>query len=582
MDARLHLTAALIALSALASAAAAQTTTRVSVDSAGNQANGPSWAAFEDMTGLSADGRYVVFSSTATNLVPKDTNGLRDVFVHDRQTGLTTRVSVDSAGNEANGEAGDHFSISADGRYVAFDSPATNLVPGDTNGFRDIFVHDRATGQTTRVNLSNTGSQANDWSWRPVISGDGSLIAFGSVATNLVPNDTNGKEDVFAYDRTTSQLSRVSVSSTGVQGNDLSGAATLSEDGRYLGFISAASNFVSPDSNLIDIFVKDLLTGTVLLVTKSSAGVQALGQSYQPTISPDGRFVTYVSQASNLVPGDTNGWWDVFVFEIATQTTTRVSIDSSGAQANHNSWYPYLSGDGRYVAFGSVASNLVPGDTNGFPDTFLHDRWTEETTRVSVGTGGQQGNSYSGVGAPSGPWWLQLGIAISADGRYIAFGSEASNLIDGDTNGVCDVFIRDREACGWTQRYCLAAINSTGMSAYIGSQGSTSIAANEFMLTASGLPPTHVGLYFFGSFRTQIPFGEGWLCVTGNQQRLLPAVLSSPEGTCSCPLDFTDPSSPASSIQPGVELHFQLWYRDPQPVAHGFNLTDALTARFCP
>ena len=426
--------------------------TRISIANDGAQSNGhSSWPS------LSADGRFVAFHSEATNLVPGDTNGYGDVFVHDRQTGVTTRVSVASDGSQSNGFSW-WPSLSADGRFVAFHSEATNLVPGDTNGYGDVFVHDRQTGVTTRVSVASDGTQGNSSSWLSSISANGRFVAFLSWASNLVPDDTNGYCDVFVHDRQTGTTTRVSVASDGTQGNGSSQACTISSDGRFVAFYSAASNLVRDDTNgFIDIFVHDRQTGGTSRVSVASDGTQSNGDSYAPSISADGRFVTFESEAFNLVPGDTNGCRDVFVHDRQTGVTTRVSVTSNGTQSTGASGTASLSADGRFVAFRSWASNLVPGDTNAYSDIFVHDRETGVTTRVSVASDGTQGSGESR--RPS----------VSADGRFVAFLSWASNLVPDDTNGAVDVFVAE-----WRGRSCdqLAAPSLTRIS--VASDGSQS------------------------------------------------------------------------------------------------------------
>jgi len=402
-------------------------TTRVSIASDGAQGNGFSGAA-----AISADGRYVAFWSEATNLVPGDTNAREDIFVHDQVTSATTRVSIASDGAQAN-SAALWPSISANGRYVAFYSGASNLVPGDTNGAADIFVHDRDTATTSRVSVASDGTQANGGSgYFPLISADGRYVAFESDASNLVPGDTNGTTDIFVHDRETGATSRVSVASNGDQANAWSSQPSISTNGRYVTFWSYASNLVPGDTNgTVDVFVHDRETGATTRVSVASDGAQANGHSNSPSsISANGRYVVFHSEASNLVPGDTNGLTDIFVHDRETGATTRVSVASNGAEANHESRQPSISTDGRYVAFRSYASNLVPGDTNGTADIFVHDRVTGATTRVSVANDGNQANDAS-------TW-----PSVSADGRFVAFGSYASNLVPGDTNGTADVFLR--------------------------------------------------------------------------------------------------------------------------------------------
>jgi Tol biopolymer transport system component len=406
------------------------TTTRVSVASDGTQ--GDNWSGSPAM---SADGRYVAFRS-ASNLVPGDTNGYHDIYVHDRQTGNTTRVSVASDGTQGNEGSGVNPAISADGRYVAFISLANNLVPGDTNGWFDVFVHDRQTGDTTRVSVASDGTQGNGSSATPAISADGRYVAFFSYAFNLVPGDNNLFDDIFVHDTQTGQTTRVSVASDGTQGNDNSAPApAISADGRYVAFSSLATNLVPGDTDgYYDIFVHDRQTGQTARVSVASDGTQGNESSGLSAISADGRYVAFDSYASNLATGDANGYKDVFVHDRQTSQTTRVSVASDGTQGNGASGYRHaISGDGRYVAFSSEASNLVPGDANGYEDVFVHDTQTGQTSRVSVASDGTQGNGTSGYG-----------LAISGDGCYVAFSSEASNLVPGDTNDYEDVFVHDQ------------------------------------------------------------------------------------------------------------------------------------------
>jgi Tol biopolymer transport system component len=349
--------------------------------------------------------------------------------------GVTTRVSVASDGTQANDSNG-YPAISADGRYVAFDSAADNLVPGDTNGAIDVFVHDRQTGQTTRVSVSSDGAQGNSWSDSPSISADGRCVAFFSDASNLVPGDTNGQTDSFVHDRQTGETTRVSVASDGTQGNAL--FCTISGDGRYVAFWSGASDLAPGDTNgQIDCFVHDRQTGATTRVSVASDGAQGDSESINCSISRDGRYVAFTSLASNFAPDDTDWWSDVYVHDRQTGLTSRVSVGNDGAQGNsYCTGPPSISGDDRYIAFTSYASNLVAGDTNNTKDVFVRDLQTGRTTRVSVDSNGAQANSYS-MEPPS----------ISDDGRYVAFFSDASNLVPGDTNGRHDVFVYERQMC---------------------------------------------------------------------------------------------------------------------------------------
>jgi Tol biopolymer transport system component len=407
-------------------AAAPGSTTRMSVATGGGQADGRSF-----VPAISADGRYAAFYSDASNLVSGDANGARDVFISDRQTGETTRASVDGAGAEANDDSFEP-AISADGRFVAFSSSATNLVAGDSNDVNDVFVRDRQANTTTRVSVATGGANANGGSDSPSISGDGRLVAFTSAATNLVDGDTNGQRDAFVFDRQTGVTTRASLSFVGEQAILDSFTPELSADGRYLAFTSFASNLVTFDDNEgSDVFVRDLQANTTTRVSEYTGGFQVDGDSLRPSISASGRYVAFDSDAWNLVWGDTNDVFDVFVHDRQTGVTTRVSVDDSGLQSDGASYRPSLSGDGRYVAYYSEASNLVSGDTNGAGDVILFDRRSGATKRVSVVGGGGEANGDS-----ERP-------ALSGSGRLVIFESDATNLVTGDTNQFTDVFVHD-------------------------------------------------------------------------------------------------------------------------------------------
>jgi Tol biopolymer transport system component len=406
----------------------------VSVASGGGQADLGSW-----VSDISADGRFVAFESGARNLVPSDTNGAMDVFVHDRATQSTSRVSVSSTGAQAITPDGSFMpSISGDGRWVAFQSWAANLVPGDTNAAPDVFVHDRQTLATTRVSVGSGGAQANGASFSPSISHDGRWVAFASAATNLAAGDVNGAYDVFVRDLQTGATTLVSVASAGTHGDNHSMHPSVSADGRWVAFQSFATNLVASDANgAWDVFLHDRQMATTTRVSVGAGGGEGNRSSSSPTISADGVLVAFVSEASTLVAGDTNNGTDVFVHNRSTAMTTRVSVGPGGIQSNHHSFAATISRDGRWVAFRSDATNLVSDDTNLVQDVFVHDRLTGTTTRVSVGLGGGQGNATSGHPSIDPP-------SISSGGRWIAFESEASNLVSADTNNDWDVFVHDR------------------------------------------------------------------------------------------------------------------------------------------
>ena len=397
-------------------------TTRVSVNSSGGQ-----FLRHSPWSSISANGRYVVFTLANNSFT------LFDIFVHDRVLKHTKLIFANLA---TFGPPPGSIcpSISYDGRFVAFNTIANNLVSGDTNNTDDIFIHDLVTKQTVRASVDSNAIQANEISQCvSSLDADGSNVAFFSDASNLVADDTNNSEDVFVYNRLTKQTTRVSISSNGNQGDVHSQNPSLSADGRYVAFDSQASNLVDRDSNFVsDVFVHDRQTKKTVRVSVDSSGMQSNEWSQQPSISANGRYVSFVSFADNLVAKDTNLKTDVFVYDLLTKQVTRVSVSSNGIEANDFCYAPSLSADGRYVAFSSIASNLVAGDTNNTSDIFVHDRITKKTTRVSTSTTGMQGND------------LSVGNGLSADGRFVKFFSVASNLVAGDTNNRTDAFVRDR------------------------------------------------------------------------------------------------------------------------------------------
>ena len=319
-------------------------TTLASIDSSGLQGNNGSYT-----PPISADGRYVAFYSNASNLVSGDTNNTYDVFVHDRQTNQTTLASIDSSGLQGNSNS-QNPSISADGRYVAFYSFASNLVSDDTNGYSDVFVHDRQTNQTTPRQLDSSGLQGNNTSSNTSISADGHYVAFHSIASNLVSGDTNNTSDIFVYDRQTNQTTRVSVNSA-TPGNNGPTPRPL--------FLRPPMAAMSPS--------------TASPATWSAATPTTL----TTFLSTTGRRIRRPAPAS--IPA---------AYRATTTPTPRPS-----------------AADGRYVAFFSYASNLVSGDTNGYSDVFVHDRETNQTTRVSVNSSGLQGNGQILTPRPSAGRW---------------------------------------------------------------------------------------------------------------------------------------------------------------------------------
>ncbi len=324
-----------------------------------------------------------------------DSNGFSDVYVYDRWSQAFAWVSADTAGNPgnnhsggSNGPGGPGVAISNDGRFVVFISFATNLVANDnTSGFPDVFLRDRdvsADGtydtpgdvSTIRVSLDSNGNEANAMCTRPDISGAGSLVVFASDATNLVANDNNGARDIFLHDANNGTTSRVSLDTNNTESNGFSDTPSISRDGRFVVFESTATNLIASDANgaIQDVFIRDLLSGTTALVTQSTGGAQANTGSdapYAGAVSGDGRYVVFESAATNLISNDNNGL-DIFVRNTINNTTTLVSVNSNGQQANNTCFDPSISNDGRFIVFKSYASNL--GGSGTQLRTYLHDR----------------------------------------------------------------------------------------------------------------------------------------------------------------------------------------------------------------
>lgn len=416
-----------------ASAGAAQLTTLASVDSGAIQGNAAS-----GNPALTPDGRCVAFDSRASNLVAGDSNGKSDVFVHDRSSGETTRASIHSSGAESNDDSYKP-SLSADCRHVAFSSYATNLVSGASTGTSQIYLHDRQTGQTRLISHDMAGLPGNGDSYIPTLSADGRLIAYYSYASNLVAGDSNNAADIFVFDLATATTTLVSRNAGGQPGNGDSYMPVISADGRSIAYESWADNLVADDSNgLLDIFLYDRLSGQTTLASRNPDGVPANGLSQLPALSADGRWLAYASEASDLVMGDGNGVSDIFLHDRSTATTLRISHSSTGQEGDASSFWPALSADGSVVAYQSFARNLVSADGNAQPDIFLHERASQRTLRVSVNASGNQGD-----GASETP-------TLSADGRLVAFSSLAANLAEQDSNGSSDVLLASALGANWT------------------------------------------------------------------------------------------------------------------------------------
>ncbi len=405
-----------------AAADAEASTTRISVATDGTEGNGAS-----ARPSISADGRYVAFQSWATNLVVNDTNNAWDIFVHDRTNGVTTRVSVATNGDQANGSSYAP-SISADGRYVAFQSDANNIVADDSNGHSDIFIHDLQNGTTAIVSLAQDGSPANGDSSDPSVNGDGHHVAFTSDASNLVSNDADGVADVYVRDVAADHTVLASTTNAQDLGNRGSSGASISNDGRFTVYASQTTS-LGPSLDHPEIYVYDRNDGSDTMVSISNDGAPSNGSTYRPAISGNGEYVVFDSgDTTNLVAGMTGG---VFMHNLETDVTTGVLPTGIAAQLNI---------DGRFVVFAASRQYLSPTDPTGAIDVYRLDRQTGTTIRVSQNDSGEPGNGESGT--------YELGASghatsVSETGQFVAFTSSADNLVPGDTNDDWDVFVAD-------------------------------------------------------------------------------------------------------------------------------------------
>lgn len=385
---------------------------------------------------LSADGTLLVFES-ATNAFSADNLELRsNIYLHNKSTGTTTLVSKGIGATVANAPSR-HARISADGTKIVFASFADNLVVGDTNGLADIFLYDIATDSIQRVNMVGA-TQANGPSSYPSLSADGNHITYTSYASNLVAGDTNGEEDLFWYDVVNDVTERVNVDSVGTEatyaGNWWSARsrwAVMSDDGQKVFFQSAASNLVAGDSNgVTDIFMRDMQAGTTTRISEEPGGGELTLHSQHPSVSGDGNMVVYQEELRN---------GNRLLMKNLTTGVTSLLVPNTGHTA-HTAYFqnPSISSNGEYVTFESFADNLVAGDTNNGWDTFLYHIPTDTISRIS-----QQSNGTESERSTWNPEYNPA--ALSANGRTVAFTSDARDIVPGDAESFFDIFIATLE-----------------------------------------------------------------------------------------------------------------------------------------
>ncbi len=494
---RLFLAAA-AALPAMAGAAELEIVNRTTLvapmDSNGDSA-APRSASF--------DGRYALFSSQASNLVPGDTNGRADLFLHDAQTHTLERVSIGNDGVQANGDVGPVGSVSDDGRYVVFDSKATNLVPGVSSGIRQIYLRDRSDDTTTLLSRVG-GAPAPFESANPRLSADGRYVVFDS-RSDLVPADDNGFRDIYRLDRNDGSLELISLSADGRRGNGDSYDPQISADGSSVLFYTWANNLVPGDSdNVWDLLLRKPAAGTTqrVSVDASGAGIASFPAAANQSLTGDGRYALFSIYAPGVAE-DTNGASDGYRFDSADGSIQRVTLGVSNTQLSDHTRAIAISRDGRWMLMQSTDPNL-PGASGSLRRHYLRDLFNGVVYLIGFRTGGIREQDETEDGTLSGDGSIVFagsrndgladddhndmrdalryrvdlvrterlslphagsagafanghsggsdsGFDLSADSRYVVFGSDADNLVVGDYNGVEDVFLRDR-LLGQTER----------------------------------------------------------------------------------------------------------------------------------
>jgi hypothetical protein len=494
-----------------------------------------------DFPSVSDDGVIVVFHSPAANFGVPNPQHITHVYVRDRLAGTTTCIDREPGGNPTPmGSSTAH--VSRDGRYVSFTSNGA-LVAGDAFNTQDVFRYDLQTGAMECASVDSSGNFGSDASGGSAISGDGRFVAFDSNASNLVPSDTNATLDVFVHDFVTGTTTRVSVSSSGGESARGSGnyhPTKISADGNVVAFMSLANEFSPLDTdNVIDLYARDVAAGTTRLVNLDSSGAKKQ-YVYGFDLSGNGRFVAFTNEATDVVPNDTNGAYDIFLRDLATGVTTRESVDAMGVQANQTSLDPVVSADGRYVAFHTFATNLVPGDLNGKVDILLRDRAPAAVTAFCLGDGS---------------------------------GSPCPCANSGEPNRGC-------QNSATTGGAVLAAI------------GAASLGADTLHVTSYGERPSSFSVLIQGTASVgPLNYGDGLRCVGGMLKRLYTrnaslGVFGGPQGAE--PSISSRSAALGDPILAGTTRYYQVQYRDPTPAfcpiptGNTWNASTALSAVWDP
>ncbi len=379
---------------------------------------------------ISDDGSVVAFRSKARNLDPADTDAIFDIYAKHLGSGDIQLASITSTGTKSNGTS-EQPTLSGDGTLVAFQTKASNLDANDTDTLSDIYVKNLSTGALTLVSQTKAGTKSNGVSDEADISADGTMVSFRSTATNLVPADTDTVPDVYEKNLVTGDLSLVSVNGTGTKGNAHSGRPSLSSDGALIAFRSKSTNLLAADpDSAFDIYLKNMSTGSLRLVSADASGTDGNGASTTPMLSSDGTLVAFRSSASNLLAADSDNIYDIYVKNMTTGGLILASTTGTGTKSNGSCVNPSLSADGTAVAFGSFATNFDARDTDTVQDAYVKFLGSGALVLASTSATGTKGNANTLF-----PW-------ISGDGSLVTFRSDANNLVAGDTDHTGDVYVR--------------------------------------------------------------------------------------------------------------------------------------------
>ncbi len=505
---------------------------RISVREDGRQIGVPpnTWPMGGSASCVSDDGRFVCTSENYP-LGPL-VEGLERI--HDRVSGAQTHPFV-FTGQSLVDTWVERVLISGDGNTIVLRSYANN-VPGGPTGFNlgALYLIDRPSGLFTHITIPLTGTDPGGQSEPTDVTTDGRYVLFTSYAPNLVSGDTNQAADAFRYDSVTGTKTRVSLGVAGNQSADDAWAGKITDDGRFALFSFLGDDATAGDNNNSeDVFVRDLQLGTTEAISVTPGGTTGNGLARPVWISADGRYVVFFSDSSNLVAGDTNGWPDHFLRDRQTGTTTLITVTTSGAQTDHYSEQGVMGRAGRYLYFPSFATNVVPGDTNGQEDLFVRDLQLGTTELLSKTPSGAPTPPHTG-NLPN--YWVRH---ASADGRFLVFDTGVPTLIDGDSNDGLDGFLLDRQSPGFpVTTYCTAKVHSLGCTPVITSAGYPSAASlDSFHITASQVRPNTRGLLLWSLTPAATPFGGGTLCL-GAPTQTGAVVASGSYGGTSGPCDL--------------------------------------------